>query len=92
MSVDGASGSGGASEAAAPGLGAEPQAVLTPLTEAAIFLVAIIGAGTAGGANPPAARARRPPRTPGRSTRSVTSSGTWPGWCARWGPGNRGPT
>jgi putative iron-dependent peroxidase len=47
VSVDGASeasGSGGASAAAGPGLGVEPQAVLTPLTEAAIFLVAVVGA------------------------------------------------
>jgi putative iron-dependent peroxidase len=45
VSVDGAiaaSGSGGASEAAAAAR--EPQAILTPLTEAAIFLVAVAGA------------------------------------------------
>jgi porphyrinogen peroxidase len=40
VSVDGASGAGGA------GADPEPQAVLTPLTEAAIFLVAVAGTGT----------------------------------------------
>jgi porphyrinogen peroxidase len=39
VSVDGASGAGGA------GADPEPQAVLTPLTEAAIFLVAVAGTG-----------------------------------------------
>jgi putative iron-dependent peroxidase len=40
--ADGAGGSGGASGTGAAGLDAEPQAVLTPLTEAAIFLVAML--------------------------------------------------
>jgi porphyrinogen peroxidase len=47
VSVNGASGaseSGGASGVPAPE-SAEPQAVLTPLTEAAIFLVAVVGGG-----------------------------------------------
>jgi putative iron-dependent peroxidase len=46
VSVDGAGAareSGGASGAAAAGPDPEPQAVLTPLTEAAIFLVAVAG-------------------------------------------------
>jgi porphyrinogen peroxidase len=48
VSVDGAGGSGRASGVGpagldAAGLDAEPQAVLTPLTEAAIFLVAVVG-------------------------------------------------
>jgi porphyrinogen peroxidase len=54
VSVNGASGaseSGGASGVPAPE-SAEPQAVLTPLTEAAIFLVAVVGAG-AGAAGAP---------------------------------------
>jgi porphyrinogen peroxidase len=49
VSVDGASAAGdttGASGAGPGGIGldAEPQAILTPLTEAAIFLVAVVGA------------------------------------------------
>ena len=43
--MDGASESGGASGTGAAGPDPEPQAVLTPLTEAAIFLVAVAGAG-----------------------------------------------
>jgi putative iron-dependent peroxidase len=52
VSVDGAGGSGGASgtsgasSGGAAELDAEPQAVLTPLTEAAIFLVAVVGPDT----------------------------------------------
>jgi porphyrinogen peroxidase len=52
VSVNGASGASGASESGgASGVPApepaEPQAILTPLTEAAIFLVAVAGAGPA---------------------------------------------
>ena len=44
VSVNGGSEGGGASGIPAPAP-AEPQAVLAPLTEAAIFLVAVAGAG-----------------------------------------------
>jgi len=53
--ASGASGGGGASGPAPPGLGVEPQAVLTPLTEAAIFLVALVGPDAEPGTAPDAA-------------------------------------
>src|ERR1700689_4289295 len=56
VSVNGASGaseSGGASGVPAPEP-AEPQAILTPLTEAAIFLVAVAGAGAGPAGGPDA--------------------------------------